>query len=52
MSKVFQAKDYVKAVEFKERVCGVLIRDIHPTMGVIYEVKFLDFELKIEGKKG
>lgn len=39
--KLFQAKDYAKAVKHKEETGGILVRWIHPSLGVVYEVKYI-----------
>lgn len=50
-SRLFQAKDYAKALEHKEETGGILKRWFHPTLGVVYEVIYvpLDKEL-IQGE--
>lgn len=40
VAKSFAAKDFVKAVEFKENIGGIMIRIVMPT-GVFYEIRFL-----------
>lgn len=39
--RLFQAKDYAKALKHKEDTGAIMIRRIHPVLGVVYEVIYV-----------
>ena len=41
VSRAYQAKDYAKMLAEKERTGAIMIRWVHGTMGVIYELRYL-----------
>jgi hypothetical protein len=51
VSKAFRANEFVKALRYKEQVNGVMFRFVHPTMGVMYEIRLIP-EVRDEEIKG
>ena len=47
-SRVFQASKFAQALAHKEATGGILIRYVHPTLGVCYEVRYLTPAEEIE----
>lgn len=44
-SRLFQAKDFSKALDHKEETGAVMRRWTHPSLGVVYEVIYVPFAM-------
>ena len=43
-ARLYQAKDYAKALDEKERTGAIMVRWTHPTLGPCYEVRYVPKE--------
>src|SRR5690348_4757301 len=41
VSRAFHASKFTEALRYREQVQGVMVRFVHPTMGVMYEVRLV-----------
>lgn len=41
VSRAFHASKYGEALKYKDQVHGIMKRFVHPTMGVMYEVRLV-----------
>ena len=45
VSRAFHVSKYTEALQFQERNGGIMRRFVHPTMGVMYEIRHIPKEV-------